>query len=832
MYNRNDSASAPLVSAWEVDEAAVGDKKRDSGSTGQATLHIHVKCDKAVMEEDVPSYMYKAKTVVPETHYAPVESLNYDLSENVVFRAQQANRTPTDLLIYSCLKWLLCLMTAVIVAGFGILVNLGVENLAGTKFYWTLSIMEDSYFLSFCVYATFNCFLVFCASCLVVYWGPAAAGSGIPDVKAYLNGVNIPGVFALRTLITKVVGCICAVAGGLAVGKEGPFVHLGSCIASLLTEGGPPGFRIRNKWLRMIQNDKDRRDMVTCGGTAGVAGAFRSPVGGVLFALEEASSWWSQSLLWRAFFTTAVVSVSLRMMIKACGGSNCGYFGSGGYIIFEISMGQVDYQLMELFPMLLLGLLGGVLGSTFNSLNAQLCIWRRDVLGKYGPSYKIAEAVLVTFIASLISFGLPLLAACRKCPANTPSCPRSHDADFGSYIPFNCPNPDEYNDLATLFFNTQDNAIRSLFSSNTGHEYSVSTLTIFFLFFYALSILTYGVAVPSGLFVPCILCGASYGRLVGMFMTEMSGGQDIDEGTYALLGAASFLGGSMRMTVSLCVILLELTNNLNLLPLIMLVLLVSKAVGDCTGIHPVYDIHIDLKRLPFLGAKAPHFMRHLKAAEAATPNPVSLPRIVRVDSILQTLMMTDVNGFPVFDQTKGDEFKGIILRSQLVALLHNPRCFLKSPEPALPEISLYMSTDLVNDSSESVSDLQHTEEQLLSYLDLGPVCNPSTYVIQEGASLSKVYAQFRQLELRHMVVIPKVSAISGILTRKDLLPGMLEKRFPEMMSGISKPSQGLIRRTSQETSSSSSPRLGGGLARKSSLPSGASIHIRKPSLVQ
>lgn len=50
----------------------------------------------------------------------------------------------------------------------------------------------------------------------------------------------------------------------------------------------------------------------------------------------------------------------------------------------------------------------------------------------------------------------------------------------------------------------------------------------------------------------------------------------IDEGTYALLGAASFLGGTMRMTVSLCVILLELTNNLNLLALMMLVLLVAK----------------------------------------------------------------------------------------------------------------------------------------------------------------------------------------------------------------------------------------------------------------
>lgn len=43
---------------------------------------------------------------------------------------------------------------------------------------------------------------------------------------------------------------------------------------------------------------------------AGVAAAFRSPVGGVLFALEEMTSWFRNELLWYAFFTTAVVSVA------------------------------------------------------------------------------------------------------------------------------------------------------------------------------------------------------------------------------------------------------------------------------------------------------------------------------------------------------------------------------------------------------------------------------------------------------------------------------------------------------------------------------------------
>lgn len=72
------------------------------------------------------------------------------------------------------------------------------------------------------------------ACCLVI--SPAAAGSGIPDVVAYLNGVDVPAVFLFRTLIAKILGSLGSVGGGLAVGKEGPFVHIGACIASLLSQ--------------------------------------------------------------------------------------------------------------------------------------------------------------------------------------------------------------------------------------------------------------------------------------------------------------------------------------------------------------------------------------------------------------------------------------------------------------------------------------------------------------------------------------------------------------------------------------------------------------------
>lgn len=76
---------------------------------------------------------------------------------------------------------------------------------------------------------------------------------------------------------------------------------------------------------------------------------------------------------------------------------------------------------------------------------------------------------------------------------------------------------------------SQDDAIRNLFSSKTKAEYSVGTLIAFAATFYCLSLITYGLALPTGLFVPGILCGAAYGRLVGVFVADMHPRQTVDE---------------------------------------------------------------------------------------------------------------------------------------------------------------------------------------------------------------------------------------------------------------------------------------------------------------
>jgi chloride channel 7 len=58
---------------------------------------------------------------------------------------------------------------------------------------------------AFAVFLASNFALTMLAAVLTVFVAPAAAGSGIPEVKAYLNGVDAPNIFSLKTLIVKVI---------------------------------------------------------------------------------------------------------------------------------------------------------------------------------------------------------------------------------------------------------------------------------------------------------------------------------------------------------------------------------------------------------------------------------------------------------------------------------------------------------------------------------------------------------------------------------------------------------------------------------------------------
>lgn len=71
---------------------------------------------------------------------------------------------------------------------------------------------------------------------ILVRFVPMAAGSGIPRMKSlFSGGVYFHYFLSWRTLFVKIAGLTCAYSAGLTVGKEGPFVHISACVATLLT---------------------------------------------------------------------------------------------------------------------------------------------------------------------------------------------------------------------------------------------------------------------------------------------------------------------------------------------------------------------------------------------------------------------------------------------------------------------------------------------------------------------------------------------------------------------------------------------------------------------
>ncbi|XP_073137026.1 chloride channel protein CLC-d isoform X1 [Henckelia pumila] len=706
-----------------------------------------------------------------------VESLDYEVIENHAYRQEQAKRGKLYVGYSVLVKWFLALLIGIGTGLAAVFINLSVENFAGWKYSLTFDIIQKSYFAGFLVYMLINLALVLSSVYIITNFAPAAAGSGIPEIKGYLNGIDTHGILLFRTLVGKIFGSIGSVGGGLALGKEGPLVHTGACIASLLGQGGSTKYHLSSRWLQIFTSERDRRDLVTCGCAAGVAAAFRAPVGGVLFALEEVTSWWRSQLMWRVFFTSAIVAVVVRTAMGWCKSGKCGHFGSGGFIIWDISDGQEDYSFQEFLPMAVIGVIGGLLGALFNQLTFYIAYWRRNYLHKRGNRVKVIEVCIVSVLTSIISFGLPLFKKCTPCPEGDAGieCPRPPGM-YGNYVNFYCANNNEYNDLATIFFNTQDDAIRNLFSAKTIHEYSAPSLLTFLVMFYSLAVVTFGTAVPAGQFVPGIMIGSTYGRLVGMFVVSFYKKLNIDEGTYALLGAASFLGGSMRMTVSLCVIMVEITNNLKLLPLIMLVLLISKAVGDAFN-EGLYEEQARLRGIPLLESRPKYQMRNMTAKEACgNQKVVYFPRIVKVVDVLSILRSNNHNGFPVIDHSRNGETLviGLILRSHLLVLLQSKVDFQHSPLPCetgpLPiRHNLAEFVKPVSSKGICINDIHLTSDDLEMYIDLAPFLNPSPYVVPEDTSLTKVYNLFRQLGLRHILVVPRASRVVGMITRKDLL---------------------------------------------------------------
>lgn len=126
--------------------------------------------------------------------------------------------------------------------------------------------------------------LLFLAAWWIVYrFAPEASGSGIPQIMAAneieyrgKNQQHVDRLLSLRTAAVKVASSLLCILGGGAIGREGPTLQISTSV-----------FHFFGRWVRRFSPQTDEHTWVVAGAAAGLASAFNTPLGGIVYAIEE-----------------------------------------------------------------------------------------------------------------------------------------------------------------------------------------------------------------------------------------------------------------------------------------------------------------------------------------------------------------------------------------------------------------------------------------------------------------------------------------------------------------------------------------------------------------
>lgn len=132
-------------------------------------------------------------------------------------------------------------------------------------------------------------FFILTPACFVLAWwlvqklAPLSRGSGIPQVSAAVELAATPKKYALinsllsvKVLVVKIISSMVMVLGGGVIGREGPTIQIAGSI-----------FKKINDWLPDWYPKISKRNMLVTGAASGLAAAFNTPLGGIVFAIEE-----------------------------------------------------------------------------------------------------------------------------------------------------------------------------------------------------------------------------------------------------------------------------------------------------------------------------------------------------------------------------------------------------------------------------------------------------------------------------------------------------------------------------------------------------------------
>ncbi|KAF2279063.1 uncharacterized protein EI97DRAFT_414148 [Westerdykella ornata] len=587
--------------------------------------------------------------------------------------------------------------------------------------------------LNYILYIAFGALFALTAATLVKSFAPYAAGSGISEIKCIIAGFVMKGFLGAWTLLIKSIGLPLAIASGLSVGKEGPSVHYAVCTGNVIS-------RFFDKYRR---NAAKTREILSASAAAGVGVAFGSPIGGVLFSLEEMSSQFPLKTMWRSYFCALVATAVLAAMNP---------FRTGQLVMFQVKYDR-SWHFFEVLFFLIIGVFGGLYGALVIKWNLRVQAFRK----KYLAQYPIIESVTLAVFTAIICYPNMFLRI---------------DMTESMEILFReCRGDHDYDQLCE-----PQNRVHMMLSL------CIATVIRTFLV-----IISYGCKVPAGIFVPSMAIGASFGRMVGIFVQYLQesfpesaffsacepDGPCITPGTYAFLGAGAALSGIMHITVSVVVIMFELTGALTYILPTMIVVGVTKAVSERFGHGGIADRAIWFNGYPFLDTKEEHTFG-VPVSQVMATDVVSLPATgLDIRAVERIMRENQYQGYPIVEDSTSKTLIGYIGRTELGYAIDRAKRHQQAPGSAV--VSFVSSSSGSHTDPRTPSTLMPavsfdtmSATSIPSRIDLHKFIDPTPLSVHPRLPLETVMEIFKKMGPR-VILIEYRGRLTGLVTVKDCL---------------------------------------------------------------
>ncbi|EER38378.1 CLC voltage-gated chloride channel [Histoplasma capsulatum H143] len=527
------------------------------------------------------------------------------------------------------------------------------------------------------------------------------------------------------------------------------------------------------------------------------------------FIFAEMASYFPLKTLWRSYFCALVATGVLAAMNP---------FRTGQLVMFQVKYARTWHS-FELVFFVLLGVFGGLYGAFVMKWNLRSQAFRK----KYLFRHPIIEATVLAGVTALICYPNMFL--------------RINMTEMMEILFRECEGAHDYNGICEGI----DLANRLLFISTNNRWSMVISLAIATIIRILLVIISYGCKVPAGIFVPSMAIGASFGRMVGILVqalheafpdSKFFGACEPDvpcitPGTYAFLGAGAALSGIMHLTVSVTVIMFEITGALTYILPTMIVVGVTKAVSNSFGKGGIADRMIWFNGFPFLDSKEDHIF-NVPVSHAMTNKPAVLPAAdFPVSKAEKLLRQHKYKGFPIVEDAINKVVIGFIGRTELQYAINrakqegllspNAKCrFTTTPSFAsyrhrgsipssnsvtLPVPSSNLQTFGSKPSSSSRSEGSPYNSDLspddqapsrtfddiaistgFRSIDFSPYVDPAPITVHPRLPLETVMEIFKKMGPR-VILVEHRGRLSGLVTVKDCLKYQFKVEAQEHIDG-------------------------------------------------